>query len=612
MSLADQSPIRQYLEDLHARFSGLRDGAVASYIPELALADPDRFGICVATVDGHVHETGDSRHAFTIQSISKAIAYGLALEDNGVAAVLAKVDVEPSGEAFNSISLHPVSGRPRNPMINAGAIATCGTLKGRDPETRFARLLQTFERYVGRSLTIDEKVYLSEKQTGHRNRALAHLMYGFGILEDEPEAVLDVYFRQCSILVNCRDLALIGACLANGGVNPVTGESVLQRDHVSKVLSVMSSCGMYDASGAWVYNVGMPAKSGVGGGIVAVLPGQIGIGVYSPALDDRGNSARGVAVCEALSKDFNLHLFKTVRTTSAAVIRARYRANEIASRKARAPQDVARPIEHGRTIRIYQLQGELMFGSTESLLHSVTAELATADYFVIDMKHVSHISSAASRLFADFIDTLHGSAKRLLFTETHDKSMFRSQLTEQIGSEAAAGIFDFPDSDRAIEWCESQLLATLREEHDCSAHSPRIELAEHALAAGMPDEQYGRLLRVARKVEFAAGDVIVRAGDEAESMFLIVDGEVEVFIRTSGDIEKRLTTLNAGMSFGEMAMVNRERRTADIRAIADTVCYEVAFDDLDDALRSRLLVNLAQQLSQKLLRVEREMKILGG
>ncbi len=612
MPQATQSPIQQYLDALHARLKSLDDGKVATYIPELARADPRRFGICIATVDGHVYEVGDTRHEFTIQSISKAITYGLALEDNGVAAVLAKVDVEPSGEAFNSISLHPVSGRPRNPMINAGAIATCGTLHGTDPAHRLERLLRTYERYIGRRPPIDEKVYLSERETGHRNRALAHLMFGFGILEDEPERVLDLYFQQCSILVNCRDLALIGACLANGGINPETGEVALHRDHVSKVLSVMSSCGMYDSSGAWVYNVGMPAKSGVAGGIVAVLPGQIGIGVYSPALDDRGNSVRGIAVCEALSRDFNLHLFKTVRTTSAAVIRARYGANEIPSRRVRHVADAALLATHGHAIRVYQLQGELMFGSTESLLAEISGEITSADYFVVDLKHVSHVSSAAGRLFADFIIQLQGLDKNLLFTETHDKAAFRAMIGNLLGGAAATELFEFQDSDRAIEWCETRVLAAhaTGDRADTSGH--RIELADHGLAIGMPDEQFGRLLRIARKVEFAAGELIVRAGEDAESMFLIVEGEVEVFLRLVGDVEKRLTTLGPGMSFGEMAMVNRERRTADIRAIASTVCFEVSFDDLDDGLRSRLLVNLAQQLSHKLLRVEREMRILGG
>ena len=604
-------PVQKYLEELHARFLPLSAGNVASYIPELARADPSRFGICIAAVDGHVYEVGDARHGFTIQSISKAITYGLALEDHGIDAMLRKVDVEPSGEAFNSISLHPVSGRPRNPMINAGAIATCGMIKGSDLDERWQRLLRVFARYIGRQPALDEMVYRSENATGHRNRALAHLMYGFGILEERPEDVLDLYFQQCSINVTCRDLALIGACLANAGVNPVTGQIALHRDYVPRVLSVMSSCGMYDASGAWLFKVGMPAKSGVGGGIVAVLPGQIGIGVYSPALDEQGNSVRGVAVCEAISRDFNLHLFKPIRTTSSAVIRTSYCADEIGSRRARSDADSAVLRARAAAIRVYQLQGELVFGSTESLLRELTVSIVDADYFVIDLKHVSYTSSAAAALFAAFIRLLREAGKVPLFTETRGKAVFVTLLKELCGDSGDDFLFAFEDSDHAIEWCEDRILERHGRGGALSLQTVCEDLAAHKLTAGLSVSQADQLRRAARRIEFPADSLIVSVGHEAGSIFLIVAGEVEVYLEVNGSVEKRLTTLGPGMSFGEMAMVNRERRTANVRAIADTVCYEVAFDRLDDSLRSSLLVNLAQQLSEKLLRVEREMQLLG-
>lgn len=612
MPAINHSPIQHYLESLHRDISALDGGQVASYIPELALADPNGFGICIATVDGHVYEVGDTRRDFTIQSISKAISYGLALEDIGVEGMRRKVDVEPSGETFNSISLDPITGRPRNPMINAGAIATCGALIGDDSTHRLQRLLQTFERYVGRTLTIDEKVYLSEKHTGHRNRALAHLMYGFGILTDAPEEALDLYFRQCSITVNCRDLALIGACLANAGVNPVTGEVALQRNYVPKVLTVMSSCGMYDGSGTWLFNVGMPAKSGVGGGIVAVLPGQVGIGVFSPALDEQGNSVRGVAVCEAISRDFNLHLLQSIRTTSTTVVRTSYTASEIGSRRSRSAAAEGLIAEYGETIRVYQLQGELVFGSVESLLHELTASLPGIDFFVIDLKHVSHVSHAAARLFADFIRLVRLRQKDLLFTDTHNRPTFQQILADQFRGEPTGSLFDFHDVDRAVEWCEDKLLTRRGYNEDRKTQAQIVELRDHAFALGMPEAQLVHLQRIARRVCFPAGRFVVHAGDEATSMFLVVSGEVEVLLSLNGAIDKRLASLGPGTSFGEMAIINQERRTADIRAITATVCYEIAFDDLDDGLRSRLLVSLAQQLSHKLLRVEREMQILGG
>jgi glutaminase len=325
-SVTEQSPLQRYLETLHSEISDYKEGEVASYIPELLRADPEWFGIAIATVDGHVYQVGDSQQLFTIQSISKAFVYGLALEDNGLHNVADRVDVEPSGEAFNSISLRPDTGRPLNPMINAGAIATTSMVEGVDCDVKIKRIIECFTRYVGHDLDIDTEVYQSEKETGHRNRAIAHLLRSFNILEDPPDGILDAYFQQCSINVNCRDLAVMGACLANNGVNPITGVRTLKTEYVPKVLSVMGTCGMYDYSGNWVYTVGMPAKSGVGGGIVAVLPGQLGLAVFSPRLDERGNSARGIKVCERISADYGLHLYHSVRAFTKT--QARYRDPE--------------------------------------------------------------------------------------------------------------------------------------------------------------------------------------------------------------------------------------------------------------------------------------------
>src|SRR5215831_13963787 len=297
------SPIQMYIDRLHEEYAGLDAGEVATYIPELAKADPAWFGICLATTDGCVYEAGDTRQPFTIQSISKPITYGLALEDRSPGPVLEKVGVEPSGEAFNSISLAPGTGAPLNPMINAGAIATASLVAGHSEEDRLQRLLAVFSLYAGRALSIDDRVYESERATGHRNRAIGHLLRSFGIITDDPQAALDLYFRQCSIAVDCRDLSLMAATLANGGVNPRTGERAVRHDLVERILSIMATCGMYDFAGEWVYAVGLPAKSGVGGGILAVLPGQLGIGVFSPRLDEHGNSYRGLKICEALARE---------------------------------------------------------------------------------------------------------------------------------------------------------------------------------------------------------------------------------------------------------------------------------------------------------------------
>src|SRR3989442_4270385 len=228
------SPILKCLERLHQKYAGLCEGEVATYIPELAKANPESFAICVATTDGHVYEVGDSRQPFTIQSISKPFTYGLALEDRGLDQVLAKIGVEPTGEAFNSISLAPGTGRPLNPMINAGAITAASLIAGHSAEDKLARLLRVYSLYAGRSLALDDAVYASERSTGHRNRAIGHMLRNFDIIDTDPDIALDLYFRQCSVSVDCRDLSVMAATLANGGINPLTAEPAVHGELVER------------------------------------------------------------------------------------------------------------------------------------------------------------------------------------------------------------------------------------------------------------------------------------------------------------------------------------------------------------------------------------------
>lgn len=304
------SELQATLQRLYDSLKDLDEGTVASYIPELAKACPDWFSICLCSPDGQIFEVGDSRQAFTIQSISKPLIYGLALDTFGREFVSARVGVEPTGDSFHSIiKLDEQSKRPHNPMVNAGAIAMSGLIQGDTPTERLNRLLDTFQRFVGHRVTVDMAVYTSERSTAHRNRAIAHLMLNFGMVEGGVEETLDLYFQQCSVLVDCRDLAVIAATLANQGINPLTGECAVQATHVRDILSVMLTCGMYDYAGEWVYQVGLPAKSGVGGGILAVAPNRWGIGVFSPRLDARGNSVRGIEACKALSSQWKLHMF---------------------------------------------------------------------------------------------------------------------------------------------------------------------------------------------------------------------------------------------------------------------------------------------------------------
>jgi glutaminase len=298
------------LEQLYQKYRGHCEGEVANYIPELAKARADWFGISLVTAQGEVFEVGDCSQTFTMQSVSKPLAYGLALQDRGRSEVLQRVGVEPTGDAFNCIiKLDEASKRPYNPMVNAGAIATSALIVGESPTERWNRLIDTLSLYLNRRAVADMAVFLSERSTGHRNRAIAHLMLNFGMLERDVEEVLDFYFQQCSILVSSTDLALIAATLANQGLQPQTGRRAVAAEYCRDILSVMLTCGLYDYSGEWVYRVGIPAKSGVSGGLMAVAPGRLGIGIFSPPLDSRGNSLRAIAVCSELSQLLGLHLF---------------------------------------------------------------------------------------------------------------------------------------------------------------------------------------------------------------------------------------------------------------------------------------------------------------
>jgi len=296
-------------EELHGRFASVTEGEPASYIPELAEVDPDRFSIAAVTVDGLEVSVGDSEHFFTIQSISKLLLYGLALEIHGRDKVLEHVGVAPTGDSFNAIHLDEADHRAPNPMVNAGAIAVTDLVTGGDLDERVETVRSMYERYLGRKPEIDQAVWASERATGDRNRAIAYLMLSQGIIEDRVEETLDLYFGQCSVLATATDLAMIAATIANHGVHPQTGEQVVPRQVTRDMLTVALTCGMYDYSGEWAYSVGIPAKSGVGGGILGILPGAGGIAVFSPRLDGHGNSVRGLRVFEELSREFEMHLF---------------------------------------------------------------------------------------------------------------------------------------------------------------------------------------------------------------------------------------------------------------------------------------------------------------
>jgi len=300
---------RGLLPDVLDRVRFLTDGEVASYIPQLALADPEGLGIAVVSTAGKVYQAGDADVPFTIQSVSKPFIYALALQVHGIEEVSTRVGVEPSGEPFNAISLEEDTGRPMNPMINAGAIVVSSLMEGSNAAQKTESIRTGLAAFAGRHLDIDEAVYESELETGDRNRALAHLAHAAKVLGSSVDVATETYFRQCSLTVTARDIAVMAATLANAGRNPVTNEQVVSESVARWTMAVMAGSGMYDASGEWLARVGLPAKSGVSGGIAAVDPGRFGIGTYSPRLDARGNSVRGIALLETISAEYGLHVF---------------------------------------------------------------------------------------------------------------------------------------------------------------------------------------------------------------------------------------------------------------------------------------------------------------
>jgi len=303
------SQIQKVIDGIHNKYKDVDDGAVATYIPELGRANPKHFGICLATAEGQVFAAGDWDVEFTIQSMCKPFAFQLALEQHGAEKTLKHVGVEPSGEAFNSIEFDPKTGRPHNPMVNAGAIAVSSLIKQKPVESGINAFIEKMGLAAGRKLRIDDAVLASETATGNRNRAIAYMLLNSGIIDEAIQDTLHQYFAQCSMLVNCRDLAMMAATMANIGNQPITGKPVFDFQFLKHVMAVMFSCGLYDYAGNWAFEVGLPAKSGVSGGIFGVVNRQFGLAVYSPKLDAQGNSVRGILASRELASHMGLHAF---------------------------------------------------------------------------------------------------------------------------------------------------------------------------------------------------------------------------------------------------------------------------------------------------------------
>jgi glutaminase len=609
-------PVDQYLAALHARLADVDEGEVATYIPELAKVDPDLFGISIATVDGKVYSVGDCDQAFTIQSISKAFIYGHILAEYGREAVLKHVGVEPTGEAFNSIVLDEVENRPFNPMVNSGAMAAAELIRGETTEARIATMLDVMSRHAGRSLHIDEDIFRSEQATGHRNRAIAYMMLNSGMIHSSPESILDIYFRQCSVRVTCRDLAVMAATLANDGVNPMTGATALPRDYVHDVLTVMNSCGMYNFAGQWSYEVGMPAKSGVGGGIIAVIPGQIGIGVFSPRLDRHGHSVRGVRVCREISETFGLHVFHN-HTNTAAVIRRELYGNVVHSKRLRTKEERALLDQVGAKVCLVEVQGGLFFGSAERLLRRLDELAADTEYLILDLRRVHEVDQAARRLLIELIDWLAARNRRLLFTHLSADgalAQLHAVLSERFG-DLAETVFEHRDT--ALEWCENRLIADATVGRDLT----KFSLGSLNIFAGLTPEDLKILETAVRPLVFEAGQTIVREGDEARLFFVIARGTATVCLRIrrdDGESIVRVASLGPGLSFGEMALLDGGRRSADVIADERVVCYGFSVEHLREIGREHprifttILGNMMRDFSERLRRANDEIRALEG
>lgn len=607
---SQKSPVDACLAEMHERFRAVNDGHVADYIPELLKANPEHFGICLVSADGQSYAVGDCDVDFTIQSISKAFVFGLALEDHGRDAVLHKVGVEPSGLAFNAIAFDERGKRPFNPMVNTGAIATAALVKGNGLAERMGRVLEFLGRFTGRSLSVDEEVYLSEKTTGHRNRAIGHLELNFGMIDDRVEEHLDLYFKQCSILVNSRDLAVMAATLANNGINPITGQRAIREEYVKYVVAVMGTCGMYDYSGEWLYRVGLPAKSGVGGGIIAVLPSQLGIGTFSPKLDLNGNSVRGIKVCEELSGHFGLHMFDAPNAVNSAIANT-FRGDKVNSKRTRSPAEMAVLAEKGSEIIVYRLRGDLNFAAAEHVVRRAVADGPGARTIMLDAKRVGHLDRPAADLLRRLAVGEEAAGRRLLIIGLHSGAPQRGLLEAAgFGPEAF-----FADLDSALEWAENELLEAYLERR---ADDAGLSLADMQIFQGLDKDQLDVVATMTRTVTFPANSVIFPQGGPPDYVYLLMRGQASINVALANGQSLRVSAIGAGVHFGEMALLDGKPRSAELRADTDLICQALDIAQLKSLGKSHphilttILTNLAISLSGRLRKANMEVEQLGS
>jgi glutaminase len=589
------TPLHRFIGHCHESISKNNDGAVANYIPELTKADPRHFGISFVTIDGFSYEVGDSAVPFTIQSISKAFVFALALETLRSDQVENVVGVEPSGEAFNSIRLRD-DNRPFNPMVNAGAIVCSALIYEAKGSRAFEFILDALSRFAGRTLLVDDAVFNSERATGDHNRAIAYLLRNHAIIKADIENVLDVYFRQCSVLVTARDLAIMAATIANGGVNPISKERVINPLTVARTLSVMMSSGMYDYAGEWIYRVGIPAKSGVGGGILAVLPSQLGIATYSPLLDEHGNSVRGLKVCEALSSHFDLHVLNRVGDVQTCIA-AEYDIGKISSRRNRQPNERQILDGHHTSCHVFELTGALFFGTVEYISRQLAKKSSQCQFLILDFRRVATLTTAGSRLLADCLRELTAGDTIAILCGTEQAARIGPDIDKLVAN--LSKVRRFSSLDEAIEWAEDQII--YRHGGYTQLQEP-TDLAQQTLLTGLTSLELESLRALMEPKMFRAGTRLIAAGEAAASLLFLQSGMVSVKLPNG----VRLATLSAGMVVGEMALLE-ERRSADVWSDTPVQCLElpldryVRFRDKNPQIDARIMRNLAILLAKRLI-----------
>lgn len=637
------SPLEWYLSEVLKQLRPMTSGAVNPVTSDVTCPDIHKVGITITTVDGYQYSAGDVDHKFAIQSIAKAFTYGLALEDLGLDEVGKKVDVEPSGDPFNQISLEQDIGRPNNPMINAGAIATIGLIKDRENTKRITRLADTMQQAAAGSpgvLDINEAVYRAENLGGDRNRALAWLLHSFRIIDFDPEAVLQDYFLVSSTNVTTQNLSMMAATLANKGSNPVTGGQLFSAETTRQVLSVMMTCGMYDAAGNWMTDVGLPAKSGIDGGIMVVVPGQMGIGVYSAPVDTHGNSVRGTAGIQRMTSDFGLH-YADASPLGGSTLGAHYSLADASPGPIRSTELSRTTRQYGKRCQILEASGDLGFAEAETMVRTITEMHDEVSMVVLDFQGVDAYSKATIILLALMIASWRDRAKDMVFIDRSDSlidsilhySTTRDDLDlpdpRQQAKSASAGQIDllsdamptgqsiteefrlFNNRSTALEWAELRLAQRyaplVLQRHNAVREpdtAPVFEFLSSDEAEELSSYMQGR--------HYTAGTVIRHIGQPFDGIYFIRSGRVELASEGHDDARYRHAYLPPGSTFGQFALGDTGQQLTTIRAVDDvevlvlTAQHLSSLEQSDPTLAIRLWTAVAREAYTMLGQISRE------